>query len=601
LGGIVLLLFLLIPGSWAFAQSTLTPAPVTGLISIVVTPANLSIASGETQQFTATGHFRGGSRQNLTAWVAWASSAPGVATIKAGGLASSVSPGSTTITATWVTFTPQGVAKGVTPATPIIPSPPMSPISGSTTLTVTAAAACTDSGSESLLKGQYAFSLTGFNPSGYLAVVGSFTADGTGKITAGEVDSNGALGVQTAVVIDTALSSYSVGSNHLGCATIVTSFGTFNTRLAVGSITSSVATEGRMIEWETGTSAFIATGHLVQQTASSFSGGLSGSYAFEQIGTGSKGRVGAVGVLSASGGSLTNGEMDVNEAGTASTITGMAGTYGSADSNGRFTLTITAPSTVAGTTVGYMVSSSQFLFLTLNGALAGEATQQTVPLGSFSSSSVSGNMVLYYTGLNGGGSGGKAGIGLASANGTGSFTFTGYEDDAGTWSTPNPYTVTCTYSVATNGRMTLSGGTKCGSGAPLFYLTVGNTGFMLGMGSSVGVGQFEPQTGGPFTNASISLGTFYMGTLEVVNQAVNTGVAVLTLNSSGGYSITSDYTAIYGQQADKTETGTGAFTVNSDGTLSQAGVVMGIIISSTEFELFDNVSDTYPTIQVIKQ
>ena len=233
-----------------------------------MTPANPSIPSGETQQFTATGYFRGGGRQNLTAWVAWASSAPGVATIKAGGLASSVSPGSTTITATYVTFTPQGVAKGVTPATSIIPIPPMSPISGSTTLTVTANTACTDSGSESLLKGQYAFSLSGFNPSGYLAVVGSITADGTGKITAGEVDSNGALGVQTAVSINTALSSYSVGSNHLGCATIVTSFGTFNTRLRLGSIASNVATEGRMIEWDAAnSSAYIATGRILQQTA----------------------------------------------------------------------------------------------------------------------------------------------------------------------------------------------------------------------------------------------------------------------------------------------------------------------------------------------
>ncbi len=112
-----------------------------GLISLAVTPANPSIVLVQTQQFTATGHFRGGSTQNLTASVVWGSSAPGVATINAAGLASSVSPGSTTIVATLVTATPFGSATGVTPGTPIINRPPMSPISGSTTLTVTAAAA----------------------------------------------------------------------------------------------------------------------------------------------------------------------------------------------------------------------------------------------------------------------------------------------------------------------------------------------------------------------------------------------------------------------------------------------------------------------------
>jgi hypothetical protein len=109
-----------------------------GLLSITVTPANPSIPLGETQQFTATGHYQGGSTKNLTASVLWNSSAPGVATINAAGLASSVSLGSTTITATLVTATPFAQATGVTPGTPISNPLPVSPISGSTTLTVTA-------------------------------------------------------------------------------------------------------------------------------------------------------------------------------------------------------------------------------------------------------------------------------------------------------------------------------------------------------------------------------------------------------------------------------------------------------------------------------
>jgi len=476
--------------------------------------------------------------------------------------------------------------------------------SASVSVTITAATeACADSGSEALLNGQYAFSLSGYNATGYLAVVGSITVDGGGHITAGEVDSNGALGVQTAVSIDTTQSFYSVGSNQLGCATIATSFGTFNTRLALGSIVSSVAAEGRMVEWDKPTSSTYsaATGHILQQTASSFSSGLSGSYVFQE-GGGSPNRFGAVGVLSASGGSLTNGEGDQNEQGTISNITGMTGTYTAADSNGRFTITTTAPSTAAVTSAAYMVSSSRsLLVVTSTGdALVGEVQQQTVPVGGFSNSSLNGTMVFYMVGLNGSGSGGEADIGLASATpATSSLAVTDYSDDAGTWSTPDPFTFTCTYSVASNGRMTLSGGSNC-TGAPIFYLTAGNTAFMLDEGSGVEIGQVEPQVvlSGGFTTASFS-GTFYMGTLEVVNQAVNTGVAVLTVTASG-YTMTSDYTATVGQEGDQTQTGTMG-TVNSNGTFSTSGTINSILISTTEFVTVDNDSSTYPTIVVGKQ
>jgi hypothetical protein len=478
--------------------------------------------------------------------------------------------------------------------------------SASVSVTITAAtAACSGSGNETILSGQYAFSLSGFNATGYLAEVGSFTADGTGKITAGEVDSNGALGVQQAD-ITTSASSYSVGSDNRGCATIVTPFYTFTTRFALGTVSSGIATEGRVIEWETPTSsAYIAAGHILQQTASSFSSGLSsGSYAFEESGVDHAGPIGIVGVISASGGSLTNGEVDQNEAGTISNIPGMTGTYTAADSNGRFTIAMTAPSQVAGSTsVGYIVSSSQSLFMmTLAGSpFVGEMTQQSVPAGGFTNSSLNGTMVFYMVGLNGSGSGGEADIGLASATpATSSLAVTDYSDDAGTWSTPNPLTFTCTYSVASNGRMTLSGGSDC-THAPVFYLTAGNTAFMLDEGSGVEIGQVEPQTGGPFTTASFS-GTYYMGTLEVANQAVSTGVGVVTLNGSGGFSDTTDYTATAGQQGD--QTGTGTVTVDSNGTFSisdHPGVITGIIISSTKSVTVDNITGTYPTIQVIKQ
>ena len=87
--------------------------PKRKLVSIQVEPSNPTISTGSTVQFTAIGIFCDQTTQNLTDQVCWTSSNPSVASISNAGLATGVSPGQTTITAT---------LKG---------------ISGSTTLTVT--------------------------------------------------------------------------------------------------------------------------------------------------------------------------------------------------------------------------------------------------------------------------------------------------------------------------------------------------------------------------------------------------------------------------------------------------------------------------------
>ena len=70
------------------------------LVSIAVTPAAPSIANGLTQQFTATGLYSDGSTQDLTTEATWASSDEAVATVSNTGLATAVSVGSTTVSAT---------------------------------------------------------------------------------------------------------------------------------------------------------------------------------------------------------------------------------------------------------------------------------------------------------------------------------------------------------------------------------------------------------------------------------------------------------------------------------------------------------------------
>ena len=74
------------------------------LNSIQVTSANLAIAQGTTEQFTATGIYSDSTNQDITSLVTWSSSMPTFATISnsAGsrGLATAVAPGTTSIIAT---------------------------------------------------------------------------------------------------------------------------------------------------------------------------------------------------------------------------------------------------------------------------------------------------------------------------------------------------------------------------------------------------------------------------------------------------------------------------------------------------------------------
>ena len=79
------------------ASLTVTPP---ALVTIAVSPANVTIALGVTQQFTATGTYTDQSTQNLTSTATWSSSNTTIATIAPGGLATSVAQGTTTITAT---------------------------------------------------------------------------------------------------------------------------------------------------------------------------------------------------------------------------------------------------------------------------------------------------------------------------------------------------------------------------------------------------------------------------------------------------------------------------------------------------------------------
>jgi len=103
-------------GSVVSPAVTLTVTPA-ALVSIGVTPANPTIAKGMTQQFVAMGTYTDMSTQNLSTSVTWASSTPATATISDTGLATSVAPGTTSMTATLGGIVSPKVTLTVTPAT----------------------------------------------------------------------------------------------------------------------------------------------------------------------------------------------------------------------------------------------------------------------------------------------------------------------------------------------------------------------------------------------------------------------------------------------------------------------------------------------------
>ena len=93
------------------AAVTVLPAV---LLSVTVSPAAASIPAGETEQFTATGHYSDGSTQNLTDSVTWASSSASTATVSntsgSQGQVTAVAEGAATISATDPTTSIEGVS-----------------------------------------------------------------------------------------------------------------------------------------------------------------------------------------------------------------------------------------------------------------------------------------------------------------------------------------------------------------------------------------------------------------------------------------------------------------------------------------------------------
>jgi hypothetical protein len=217
-------------------------------------------------------------------------------------------------------------------------------------------------------------------------------------------------------------------------------------------------------------------------------------------------------------------------------------------------------------------------------------------------------MVLYGNGASGA-SAGDAFVELVNSTGSGSLTLSMYEDNGagntnngtGWQSLQTANTFTCSYSIAANGRMNLSGSDPNCTVAPVVYLTGANTGLLVGQGTSAQSGGLEPQATLAFNNNSLS-GKFFVGPAAAVSQKQQTEVDEVTLGNGSATSI-GEITSTTSQEVDNSSAM--SYTVNADGTVTTVNsgvpIVRFIIIRSGKFVMINNVTDLYPYLMISQQ
>jgi hypothetical protein len=301
------------------------------------------------------------------------------------------------------------------------------------------------------LSGAFAFSYTGSDAGGFLAVAGSFQTDGSGHITSGTQDINSGIAISTNAAIS---GSYTVRADGRGSITL-------NSAVGNSTLDFVIVATGHALVTRFDTSA-TGSGTIDQQTPSAFSNAaLAGTFAFSLFGIDQIGNPLAVaGNFTAdAAGNLTAGIDDSNDGGSVVTNDPMTGSIPVAAS-GRGTATL---NTVRGALsfAYYVVDATHLKLVEIDAAIAlgGEAFRQTGP---FSLASVAGPFAFTIAGADVISAAPFAAGGVLTSDGAGTIT-SGTEDfnDAGLVSTN--VGLTGSYTMAATGRGTLTLNTTAGT------------------------------------------------------------------------------------------------------------------------------------------
>lgn len=449
----------------ATSTVTIVPAPV---VTITSPSAPITVSSGAANTVTFSANETGGSSNTILWYVA----PLGTLGVLGGN-------------ATLGTITANGVY-----------SPPSTPPIGQTVTVIaaaqdapnsTASLNVTISGySTSSLQGQFAFSISGRNASGHFFRAGSFAADGAGNLNSVLEDTNTTAGATTTPTSTTG--SYTVAADGRGTLQ-------FNDGLSPATFNFVLVNNGQLqiIGFDaTGTAA----GQANTQVPSTFSGlplsALNGTYVFDFAGAHGAGALSQIGEFTADGaGNITGGSIDVDDSGTATPLQ-IAGsktvctpaptalsTY-SIGANGRGILTLNTVNSlcVAGpafTLNFYVVSRGSAKFVGTDPVLqvAGYTAQQD-PNATFGLASLNGSFAFLLAGS--ATAGPIATAGSFTADGNGNVTGGVLDENVNGTPTLSLALVPGTYTLAANGRGTISFATTGRTYSLVFYLGATGTG-----------------------------------------------------------------------------------------------------------------------------
>src|SRR5882672_4153782 len=366
------------------------------------------------------------------------------------------------------------------------------------------------------LKGDYAFTFNGMTTGGggastVFAAVGRFTADGAGKLTNGELDTNGA-GPQEKLIAQTFTGAYEIGADHRGVMALNIPGG--------GTLAFAMMANGnaKFIEADAaGGTGTVGSGTMEKVDTTAYNTSkITGDYALGVAGLDSwNNRTAIAGRLTANGaGIFTDGAADVNQSGMFTTWTGYAAQYTVSDTtSGRGIMIL--PPLVGGVPpslnmVFYIVNAGKLFAMEvdpvtiLTPLLNGVVLRQQSATGSFSNASLNGGMVMYLTGRSASGCGKGTGpasnvlVGLLTGNSNGALTLTYDQNCGGAPGSATGLFGTC--SVASNGRAAI----RIGADYVVAYMVSSNQALFLTPDSSVLFGFGEPQAAGSLTNSAVN-------------------------------------------------------------------------------------------------
>lgn len=558
-------------------------------ISVSVSPTSPSVALNATQTFTATV-----TNDATNSGVTWSLTQLGVVCSPGCG---TISPTNTASggTVTYTAPATPAVLQAVTVSATSVEDPTTSGNAAVTLPSSGGLAACgAGSGNESLLKGQYAFLMQGFDKQGSgLAIAGSFTADGTGKVTGGVEDI--VFGGEYSLTF-TAGSTYVMGPDHRGCLLLTDGSGRISLfHFALGSINSSgVATTGYIMELTASGDETRGVGVLRLQDATSFSAGqFKGNYAYGMVGAGTyTGRVAMAGTFSSDGVSaISSSNFDIDGGGALTTNSSSTGSFTCCSANGRGSLQISTVNPGGNLPINsiffYMINRSDAFLVVFSDVWAAGGEAIGIPSGTtFTQGSLSGAGVLRDTARSS--SSPIVDVATVSSNGTGAMTVNDNINNAGAFTSSS---TALNYVVSSNGRVALTGG----STPPVIYLYGENQGFLVGTDADVTFGILEPQAAGPFSNASFS-GTYTLGTENPSASTVTMESGVVTADGNGNAAGTADESTGLTQNQSLNF----IYSIPANGTGNVGSNTTAIMISGNKLVFINNTS-TNPTITVVEK